>query len=53
MGGVAYRRRFSNDPPESSFPVHYCVYRINVRPFQRWALQKFPSPAAILSENHD
>jgi hypothetical protein len=53
MGGVAYRRRISNDPPESSFPLRFCAHASSNRPLELSLLQKRTIPAAILSENHD
>lgn len=52
MGGVAYQRRFSNDPPESSFSLRCCAYGFN-RPLERSRAPKRPILAAILPENHD
>jgi hypothetical protein len=53
MGGVAYRRRISNDPPESYFLLHFCVYVFRSRPLERSVLQRLTTPAAILSQDHD
>jgi hypothetical protein len=52
MGGVAYQRRFSNDPPESSFPLRYCAYGFN-RPLELSRAPKTLILAANESENHD
>jgi len=48
MGGVAYRRRISNDPPESYFPLQFCVYAFTSRPLERSVLQKLHHPCGDL-----